>query len=107
MIAKQLPTGYPVDEHFNPTYSPWDQRLCVLPDGDLFKAIRDGNASVVTDRIDAFTERSIQLGSGRELAADVIVTAAGLNLQPFGGIIDRGRRPSGPVRQGGISGLHA
>ena len=85
-IAKQLPTGYAVDEHFNPPYNPWEQRLCVVPDGDLFKAIRDGNASVVTDRIDTFTERGIRLESGRELEADVIVTATGLNLQAFGGV---------------------
>ena len=85
-IAKQLPKGYPVDEHFNPTYNPWDQRLCVVPDGDLFKVIREGSASVVTDRIATFTERGIELESGRELEADVIVTATGLNLQAFGGI---------------------
>ena len=85
-IAKQLPKGYPVDEHFNPTYNPWDQRLCVVPDGDLFKVIREGSASVVTDRIATFTERGIKLESGRELEADVIVTATGLNLQAFGGI---------------------
>ena len=85
-IAKQLPKGYPVDEHFNPAYNPWDQRLCVVPDGDLFKAIRDGGASVVTDRIATFTERGIELESGREIDADVVVTATGLNLQAFGGI---------------------
>ena len=85
-IARQLPVGYPVDEHFNPPYNPWEQRLCVVPDGDLFKAIRDGNASVVTDRIATFTERGIRLESGRELEADIIVTATGLNLQAFGGI---------------------
>ena len=85
-IAKQLPAHYPVDEHFNPPYNPWDQRLCVVPDGDLFKAIRDGNASVVTDRINTFTERGIRLESGRELEADIIVTATGLNLQAFGGV---------------------
>ena len=85
-IAKQLPKGYPVDQHFNPAYNPWDQRLCVVPDGDLFKAIRDGAASVVTDRIATFTERGIELESGRELDADIIVTATGLNLQAFGGI---------------------
>ena len=84
--ARQLPKGYPVDEHFKPAYNPWDQRLCVVPDGDLFKAIRDGNASVVTDRIDTFTERGIKLESGRELEADIIVTATGLNLQAFGGM---------------------
>jgi monooxygenase len=84
--ARQLPKGYPVDEHFRPAYNPWDQRLCVVPDGDLFKAIRDGKASVVTDRIDTFTERGIKLESGRVLEADIIVTATGLNLQAFGGV---------------------
>ena len=63
--AKQLPEGYPVDEHFNPTYNPWDQRLCAVPDGDLFAAISDGGASVVTDRIATFTETGIQLESGQ------------------------------------------
>ena len=86
LTAKQLPKGYPVDEHFNPAYNPWDQRLCVVPDGDLFTAIRDGSASVVTDQIDTFTERGIKLASGRELEADIIVTATGLNMQPLGGI---------------------
>ena len=84
--AKQLPANYPVDEHFNPTYDPWDQRLCAVPDGDLFKALSDGSASVVTDRIAEFTERGIRLESGRELDADVIVTATGLNLQLLGGM---------------------
>ncbi|BBX75448.1 NAD(P)/FAD-dependent oxidoreductase [Mycobacterium shinjukuense] len=84
--AKQLPPGYPVDEHFRPAYNPWDQRLCAVPDADMFRAIRDGRASVVTDRIDTFTERGILLRSGRELAADIIVTATGLNLLAFGGI---------------------
>jgi monooxygenase len=84
--AKRLPEGYPVDEHFNPAYDPWDQRLCAVPDGDLFNALRDGTASVVTDRIDTFTETGIRLESGRELEADIIVTATGLNLQAFGGI---------------------
>ncbi|OSC41395.1 flavin-containing monooxygenase [Mycobacterium decipiens] len=84
--AKQLPTGFPVDEHFRPAYNPWDQRLCAVPDADMFKAIRDGRASVVTDRIDTFTEKGIRLQSGRELEADIIVTATGLNLLAFGGI---------------------
>lgn len=84
--AKQLPEGYPVDTHFNPSYNPWDQRLCAVPDGDLFKAIADGNASVVTDRIMTFTENGIQLESGEHLDADIIVTATGLNLQMFGGV---------------------
>ena len=84
--TKHLPEGYPVDEHFNPPYGPWDQRLCAVPNGDLFRAIREGTAEVVTDRIATFTEHGVQLESGRELAADVIVTATGLNVQAFGGI---------------------
>jgi monooxygenase len=84
--AKELPTGYPVDEHFNPTYNPWDQRLCTVPDADLFKAISSGAASVVTDRIATFTETGVQLESGKHLEADIIVTATGLNLQLLGGM---------------------
>ncbi|MFH8727502.1 flavin-containing monooxygenase [Streptomyces termitum] len=84
--TRQLPAGYPVDVHFNPPYDPWDQRLCAVPDGDLFRTIREGRASVVTDRIATFTERGLLLESGRELEADVIVTATGLNVQAFGGI---------------------
>jgi cation diffusion facilitator CzcD-associated flavoprotein CzcO len=85
-IRRQLPEGFPVDVHFNPRYDPWDQRLCVVPDGDLFKAISAGRASVVTDTIEAFTERGIRLASGAELEADIVVTATGLNLLAFGGI---------------------
>ncbi|TFV57727.1 NAD(P)/FAD-dependent oxidoreductase [Geodermatophilus sp. DF01-2] len=84
--AKQLPEGYPVDEHFNPPYDPWDQRLCAVPDGDLFRAIRQGTAEVVTDRIVTFTETGVLLESGRELEADVIVTATGLTVQAIGGM---------------------
>jgi cation diffusion facilitator CzcD-associated flavoprotein CzcO len=84
--AKQLPAGYPVDEHFNPPYGPWDQRMCVVPDGDLFRVIRDGRASVVTGQIDTFTEDGVLLADGRELPADIIVTATGLNVQALGGI---------------------
>ncbi|MBI3217130.1 MAG: NAD(P)/FAD-dependent oxidoreductase [Mycobacterium sp.] len=84
--AKQLPDGYPVDEHFSPAYNPWDQRLCAVPDGDLFEAIGSGRASVVTDRIATFTETGIQLESGKHLDADIIVTATGLNVQLFGGV---------------------
>ncbi|NYI44769.1 cation diffusion facilitator CzcD-associated flavoprotein CzcO [Nocardioides aromaticivorans] len=84
--AKALPEGFDVDTHFNPPYDPWDQRLCAVPDGDLFRTIRDGRASVVTDRISTFTETGILLESGEELEADVIVTATGLNMQLFGGI---------------------
>ena len=84
--AKQLPDGYPVDEHFDPPYDPWDQRLCVVPDGDLFAALRRGRAAVVTGRISTFTETGILLESGEELEADIIVTATGLNLQVAGAI---------------------
>jgi monooxygenase len=84
--ARQLPKGYPVDVHFNPPYEPWDQRVCMVPDADLFKAIGRGSASVVTDRIETFTERGLSLASGHELEADIVVTATGLNLLPLGGI---------------------
>jgi cation diffusion facilitator CzcD-associated flavoprotein CzcO len=83
---KQLPAGYAVDTHFNPRYDPWDQRLCLVPNGDLFRAIGDGSAEVVTAEIDRFTPRGVRLRDGRELEADVIVTATGLNLLAFGGI---------------------
>jgi monooxygenase len=82
----KLPEGYAVDTHFNPTYKPWDQRMCMVPDGDFFKAISDGRASVVTDRIDTFTESGVKLASGEELEADIIITATGLNLLVMGGI---------------------
>ncbi len=83
---KQLPDGYEVDTHFAPRYQPWDQRLCLAPDGDLFAAIKAGRASIVTDRIAGFTEAGIRLESGGELDADVIVTATGLRLLVFGAI---------------------
>ena len=72
--------------HFTPDYQPWDQRLCIVPDGDLFAAIKSGKASVVTDRIATFTERGIQLASGDELAADIVITATGLSVQTLGGM---------------------
>ena len=77
---------FPLDPHFNPPYNPWDQRLCVVPDGDMFSALRSGAASIVTDNIATFTENGILLDSGEELVADIIVTATGLNLQMFGGM---------------------
>jgi monooxygenase len=83
---RSLPPGYAIDPHFEPRYNPWDQRLCLVPDGDLFDAICDGSASIVTDRIATFTERGIRLESGDELEADLIVTATGLNVAPLGGI---------------------
>jgi monooxygenase len=83
-VEKRLPPGYDVDTHFKPRYEPWDQRLCLVPDGDLFDAISAGRASIVTDRIETFTEHGLRLESGRELEADVIITATGLNLQLLG-----------------------
>jgi cation diffusion facilitator CzcD-associated flavoprotein CzcO len=84
-LERELPEGFDVDTHFNPSYDPWDQRLCVVPDGDLFKAIRSGKASVVTDRIRTFTEAGLLLESGEELPADVVITATGLQMQLLGG----------------------
>jgi cation diffusion facilitator CzcD-associated flavoprotein CzcO len=83
---RELPPGYDVDTHFNPAYNPWDQRLCIVPDGNLFESIRDGRATVVTDRITTFTETGLELESGAELQADLIVSATGLRLLAFGGI---------------------
>ena len=82
---KQLPSGYDIDKHFKPRYGPWDQRMCLVPDGDLFAAISGGRASVLTDQIDTFTEKGLKLASGEELEADVVVTATGLNLLALGG----------------------
>jgi cation diffusion facilitator CzcD-associated flavoprotein CzcO len=85
-VMRQLPRGYEVDTHFKPAYNPWDQRLCLVPDGDLFAAIGAGRATVVTDRVDTFTETGLKLASGDELDADLVVTATGLNLLPLGGL---------------------
>jgi monooxygenase len=82
---RQLPAGYPVDPHFRPRYNPWDQRVCLVPDGDLFAALSDGSASIETDEIETFTETGLKLKSGKELEADVVVTATGLNLLALGG----------------------
>jgi monooxygenase len=84
--ARALPQGYAVDTHFNPQYAPWDQRMCLVPDSDMFHAISSGAASVVTDRIVRLTEGGILLESGTKLDADIIVTATGLNMVPFGKI---------------------
>jgi monooxygenase len=86
-VVNSLPAGYDVDRHFKPKYNPWDQRLCLVPDGDLFKAISDGSAEIVTDTIRSFDEGGIELvESGARLEADVVVTATGLNLLFLGGI---------------------
>ena len=86
MVTRLLPEGYDVDSHFTPTYDPWDQRLCLVPDGDLFKAIHSGKAEIVTDHIESFTETGIALRSGTELEADIVVSATGLVLVSCGGI---------------------
>jgi monooxygenase len=85
LAAKQLPEGYPVDKHFNPKYNPWKERLCVVPDGDLFKAISNKKASVVTGQIEKFTARGIQMTDGEMVEADIIVSATGLKMQLLGG----------------------
>ena len=85
-LEKQLPKGYDLDTHFTPSYNPWDQRFCVVPNGDLFKAIKAGTASVVTDHIDTFTEQGIALRSGEHLDADIVISATGLELLFIGGI---------------------
>ena len=81
MVRTELGPDYDIATHFTPRYNPWDQRLCLVPDGDLFNSIRTGRASVETDTIERFTPNGIRLASGKELAADVIVTATGLELQ--------------------------
>ncbi len=85
-LMKALPRGYDVDTHFKPRYNPWDQRLCLVPDADLFKALGEGSAEIVTDRIATFTEGGVKLESGAELEADIVITATGLNLLFLGGM---------------------
>jgi cation diffusion facilitator CzcD-associated flavoprotein CzcO len=85
-LRLQLPRGYDIDTHFTPSYNPWDERMCAVPGGDLFKAISSGGAEVVTDHVDTFTETGIRLQSGRELEADIVVSATGLELLFLGGI---------------------
>jgi cation diffusion facilitator CzcD-associated flavoprotein CzcO len=86
MVAAQLPKGYDTDPDFTPRYDPWDQRLCLVPDGDLFRCLKKGTADIVTDTIERFTPTGIDLTSGRHLDADIIVSATGLNLLAGGGI---------------------
>ena len=85
-VRKRLPAGYDVATHFTPAYNPWDQRMCLSPDGDFFDALSSGKAEIVTDHIEAFTPAGLALRSGAVVEADVIVTATGLNLRLFGGI---------------------
>ncbi|MGI9601710.1 MAG: flavin-containing monooxygenase, partial [Acidimicrobiales bacterium] len=82
-VSDELGTDY-ADEHFKPAYNPWDQRLCLVPNGDLFESIKSGQASVVTDEIDTFTETGVALRSGQHLDADIIVTATGLEIVTLG-----------------------
>lgn len=86
MVRDALGPDYDVETHFTPRYNPWDQRLCLVPDNDMFDAIKSGKASVVTDHIERFTPSGIRLQSGQELEADIIVTATGLKLEMFGGM---------------------
>ncbi|MET0591913.1 MAG: NAD(P)/FAD-dependent oxidoreductase [Polyangiaceae bacterium] len=86
-IRRQLGPSYDVETHFSPRYNPWDQRVCLVPDADLFQAIKSGRAEMVTDHIDTVTERGIKLRSGKELEADLIVTATGLELLALGGVL--------------------
>jgi len=84
-VQKQLGADFDVETHFTPRYRPWEQRMCLVPDADLFEAIKSGRASVVTDQIETFTEKGVLLKSGKELEADIIVTATGLVMQACGG----------------------
>ena len=83
-VRQMLGPDYDVETHFTPRYKPWDQRLCLVPDADFFRAVRRGKVSIVTDQIETFTETGLKLKSGAELAADLIVTATGLVLVPLG-----------------------
>jgi monooxygenase len=86
LARESLPPGYDVERHFSPRYNPWDQRLCLVPDGDLFAAMSAGKVAIATDGIERFTEGGIKLVSGEALAADIVVTATGLVVKLLGGI---------------------
>ena len=86
MVRNELGPDYDVETHFTPSYNPWEQRLCLVPDSDFFNAVRENRATVVTDHIDRFTKKGLKLKSGNELEADLIITATGLDLQVAGGI---------------------
>ena len=85
LVKKALGPEYDVDTHFTPSYNPWDQRMCLIPNGDLFRSLRSGKTQVVTEQIECFTATGLRLKSGQELEADIIVTATGLNMQLMGG----------------------
>ena len=86
MVQKALGPTYDVATHFTPRYKPWDQRLCLVPDSDLFRSLKKGKAAMATDTIETFTETGLRLASGRELPADIVVSATGLKLQALGGV---------------------
>ena len=97
-VRAELGPSFDIGTHFNPRYHPWDQRLCLAPNGDFFESIRQGRTSVVTDEIETFTEAGLKLRSGRELGADLVITATGLNMQVLGGAeIDIDGRPADPA----------
>ena len=85
-LSPLLPEGFDVEKHFTPRYRPWQQRIAVVPEGDLFAAIREGKADVVTDTVETFTEKGLRTGSGQELVADVVVTATGFDLSVLGDV---------------------
>ena len=84
LVRKEMGPSYDTDQHFSPSYGPWDQRVCVVPDSDLFRAVKGGRASIVTDTIESFSQTAVVLTSGKELPADIIVTATGLKLSALG-----------------------
>ena len=98
-VRRQVGPGVDASTHFAPRYGPWEQRLCLVPDGDLFRALREGRASVATGTIETFTETGVRLTSGEEIAADLVVTATGLVMQLLGGVtVDVDGRPVDPGR---------
>jgi cation diffusion facilitator CzcD-associated flavoprotein CzcO len=97
-VRAELGEGYDVATHFTPRYNPWDQRLCLAPNGDFFQSIRAGKTTVVTDDIVTFTETGLELGSGKKIEADLVVTATGLNIQVLGGAqLDIDGQPADPA----------
>jgi cation diffusion facilitator CzcD-associated flavoprotein CzcO len=85
-VRPLLPEGFDVDKHLTPRYRPWQQRIAIVPDGDLFAALREGTASIVTDTIETFTEHGIKVSSGEEIPADIVVTATGFNMSVLGDV---------------------
>ena len=86
MVREELGDDFDVEKHFTPRYNPWDQRMCLVPDSDLFNSIKDGQASVVTDVIDRFDEKGILVQSGELIEADIIVSATGIELNALNDI---------------------